>query len=100
VLKTNTALRSLHLGRNDIGDEGVQKLQQALRENSTLSSLWVPMCGLSDMGANHLLRMLCEHKVGWVVGWVFGWVVGWLGGWGTSWLASMSKPSLQRSTNW
>ena len=97
MIKTNSSLITLHLGKNDItkasmtylsdalkhnktletlsltgnraiGDEGVLILIQSLRYNTTLTTLLLKKCGIIDIGTNHLIRALyCDTSPGDVI---------------------------------
>ncbi|XP_044169044.1 nucleotide-binding oligomerization domain-containing protein 2-like, partial [Acropora millepora] len=58
ALRVNTSLSSLHLHANSIGDEGANSLAQALRVNTSLSSLELRYNSIGDEGANSLAQAL------------------------------------------
>ena len=58
ALRVNTSLSSLHLGYNSIGHQGANSLAQALRVNTSLSSLELRNNSIGDEGANSLAQAL------------------------------------------
>ena len=58
ALRVNTSLSSLDLSCNFIGDEGANSLAQALRVNTSLSSLDLSCNSIGDEGANSLAQVL------------------------------------------
>ena len=61
ALKVNTALLSLDLNGNKIGDKGAMELAKALRANSTLESLDLRYNGIRDRGAAALANSIKEN---------------------------------------
>ena len=58
-LKTNTSLENLDLGKNNIQDQGVQYLVEALiTSNKTLTKLHLQSNGITEVGAGYLADML------------------------------------------
>ena len=54
VMSINTGcatLRVLDIGGNDIGDEGLKILSEALQHNKSLTKLDIGQCGLSLKGS-------------------------------------------------
>ncbi|XP_067041353.1 protein NLRC3-like [Acropora muricata] len=58
ALRVNTSLSSLDLARNSIGNEGANSLAQALRVNTSLSSLALAFNSIGNEGANSLAQAL------------------------------------------
>ncbi|KUF98514.1 Asparagine synthetase [Phytophthora nicotianae] len=60
LLKTNKSLTTVSLSRNQIGDEGVEKLSKGLRENSQsgVKELNVTVVGISGLRENKTLQTL------------------------------------------
>ena len=59
ALASNTTLESLSLtGNVAIGDEGVAVLSGSLKHNATLKTLLLSKCGISSKGTNHLINGL------------------------------------------
>ncbi len=59
ALKVNTTLLVLSLmGNANIGDAGAKVLGEALRCNQTLTTLLLIKCGISDAGAQNILKAL------------------------------------------
>ena len=50
LLNVTTTLQHLYMSHNDIGDEGMAKISEALQHNNSLITLCVPNCGLSVKG--------------------------------------------------
>ena len=50
LLNVTPTLQHLYMYNNDIGDEGMAKISEALQHNKSLITLWVPECGLSVKG--------------------------------------------------
>jgi len=49
-LKRNCTLKVLHVDNNCIGDVGISQLMNGLKNNTTLTELYVVKCGLSAKG--------------------------------------------------
>ncbi|XP_074621745.1 uncharacterized protein LOC141880193 [Acropora palmata] len=62
ALRVNSSLSSLDLSDNSISDEGVNSLAQALRVNTSLSSLDLSSNSIGDEGANSLAEALRVNK--------------------------------------
>ncbi|KAL3774713.1 hypothetical protein HJC23_002013 [Cyclotella cryptica] len=63
ALKVNNTLEILSLtGNYAIGDEGARALGLSLKYNSSLKTLLLKKCGISDCGATHLLEALYCDK--------------------------------------
>ena len=59
ALKVNNTLEVLSLmGNRNIGDRGAESLGKALRCNETLTTLLLAKCGISGLGAVHILKAL------------------------------------------
>ena len=50
LLNVTHTLQHLSIGGNDIGDDGMAVLSEALERNKSLTELWVTECGLSVKG--------------------------------------------------
>ena len=50
LLNVTTTLQWLLTSNNDIGDEGMAIISEALQHNKSLTELWVAQCGLSVKG--------------------------------------------------
>ena len=50
VITGSATLRMLDVSDNDIGDEGMAIISEALQHNKSLTRLWVQTCGLSVKG--------------------------------------------------
>lgn len=50
LLKVTHTLQELSINNNDIGDEGMAVISEALHSNKSLTKLWVVKCGLSVKG--------------------------------------------------
>ena len=48
LLNVTTTLRCLYITKNDIGDEGMAIISEALQHNESLTTLKVAECGLSE----------------------------------------------------
>ena len=46
-----TTLKTFNIGKNDIGDEGMAMISEALQDNHSLNQLKVEECGLSAKGS-------------------------------------------------
>ena len=46
-------LQELIIGYNNIGDDGVAVISEALQHKKSLTKLWVHQCGLSAKGTVH-----------------------------------------------
>ena len=52
IITGSTTLRVLHVGWNEIGDDGISMISEELQHNNSLTELIVPSCGLSAKGQN------------------------------------------------
>ena len=50
IITGSATLRVLDVSRNDIGDEGMAVISEALQHNKSLTALIVVQCGLSVKG--------------------------------------------------
>ena len=50
LLSVTHTLQELHMYGNDISDDGMKKISQALKHNKSLTILNVAGCGLSEEG--------------------------------------------------
>ena len=50
LLNVTHTLQDLNMSSNDIGDEGMAAISEALRHNKSLTTLWVAQCELSVKG--------------------------------------------------
>ena len=50
IITGSATLRVLNVSRNDIGDDGMAVISEALQHNKSLTTLWVAQCGLSVKG--------------------------------------------------
>ena len=50
LLNVTHTLQELDIGGNDIGDDGIAVISEALQNNESLTTLTVPICGLSVKG--------------------------------------------------
>ncbi|KAG0230193.1 hypothetical protein BGW42_001112 [Actinomortierella wolfii] len=64
VLKTNTTLRELNLAYNVVSAEAVHELTLGLIENSTLESIILTNCRLTEDSAKSLAKVLTSPKTG------------------------------------
>jgi len=55
-------VRVLYLNDNNITDEGIMYLADALKTNSTLEELYLQYTAIGDKGLQHLLEMLAKNK--------------------------------------
>jgi Leucine-rich repeat (LRR) protein len=55
-----SAIKKLSVGCNDIGDEGALVFANALQNNSTLETLNLYRCGITDEGWAPFSRLLCD----------------------------------------
>jgi hypothetical protein len=58
----NSTLKKLHLGFNDITDDGAQHLAQMLKTNRTLTHLWLEQNHIGDRGIQFLAGILARHN--------------------------------------
>ena len=57
LLNVTATLQYLNMGGNDIGDEGMAMISEALKYNKSLTTLWVASCGFSVKGT-----VVCKMK--------------------------------------
>ena len=50
LLTATRTLQDLNMRDNDVGDEGIKVISEALQHNKSLTSLWILECGLSVKG--------------------------------------------------
>ena len=50
LLNVTHTLQDLDINYNDIGDDGMAVISEALQHNKSLTELWVDKCGLSVKG--------------------------------------------------
>ena len=50
IITGSATLRVLDVGYNDIGDDGMAVISEALQHNKSLTTLWIIYCGLSVKG--------------------------------------------------
>ena len=50
LLNVTHTLQELNINYNDIGDDGMAVISEALQHNKSLTTLWVGECGLSVKG--------------------------------------------------
>ena len=58
LLNVTHTLQELDIGNNDIGDDGIAEISEALQHNKSLTTLSVQWCGLSAKG-NVVCKMYC-----------------------------------------
>ena len=58
LLKVTNTLQELHMNSNDIGDDGMAVISEALQHNKSLTTLGVEECGLSVKST-----VVCVFKV-------------------------------------
>ena len=58
LLNVTHTLQELNIGCNDIGDDGIAVISEALQHNKSLTTLYVHGCGLSAKG-NVVCKMYC-----------------------------------------
>ena len=56
LLNVTPTLQCLAMNRNDIGDEGMAIISEALQHNKLLTKLWVSRCGLLVKGSSYSIR--------------------------------------------
>ncbi|KAK3598621.1 hypothetical protein CHS0354_037571 [Potamilus streckersoni] len=62
ALKTNSTLKKMSFDNNPVGDDGIQKITDGLRPNTTLTSLELEHVGMCDRGGKALLSLLIENS--------------------------------------
>ena len=50
LLSVTHTLQELNVNGNDIGDDGMAVISEALQHNKSFTTLWVVQCGLSVKG--------------------------------------------------
>ena len=50
IITGSATLRVLDVSHNDIGDDGMTVISEAIQHNKSLTELWVWQCGLSVKG--------------------------------------------------
>lgn len=58
MLNGSKLVKSLWLGRNPIGDNGLQKIFDSLKQNSSLKCLSISYCAMTDVGVTSLATAL------------------------------------------
>ena len=58
LLNVTHTLQELDIGWNDISDDGIAIISEALQHNKSLTTLYVQRCGLSAKG-NVVCKMYC-----------------------------------------
>ena len=58
LLNVTHTLQELYIGWNDISDDGIAEISEALQHNKSLTTLDVKRCGLSAKG-NVVCKMYC-----------------------------------------
>ena len=58
ILSVTHTLQELNVGSNDIGDDGIAVISEALQHNKSLTILWVEQCGLSVKGT-----VVCNYRM-------------------------------------
>ena len=53
LLNVTHTLQELNIGGNNIGDDGIAVISEALQHNKLFTTLWVCECGLSAKGTVH-----------------------------------------------
>ena len=61
ILHSTSAISALDLGDNPIGDQGLQPIFDALKQNTSLKYLKICGCGMTDAGVASLAYGLCEN---------------------------------------
>ena len=54
LLNVTHALQELKIGTNNIGDDGIAVISEALQHNKLFTKLWVYQCGLSAKGTVYI----------------------------------------------
>lgn len=64
LLNVTCTLQVLHISGNNMGDEGMEMISQALQRNTqhTITELWVAQCGLSVKGSN-TVKYMCRMNI-------------------------------------
>jgi NLR family CARD domain-containing protein 3 len=65
ILKVNTSLSELSLGCNNVGNDGVTALGEALKVNRSLSGLYLDGNNVGDEGAVAIADVLKFNKTLW-----------------------------------
>ena len=53
LLNVTHTLQELQISDNNIGDDGIAVISEALQHNKSFTTLWVQDCGLSAKGTVH-----------------------------------------------
>ena len=53
LLNVTHTLQELDIDANNIGDDGIAVISEALQHNKSFTTLWVDQCGLSAKGIIH-----------------------------------------------
>ena len=53
LLNVTHTLQELNIIHNNIGDDGIAVISEALQHNKSVTTLWVQECGLSAQGSYH-----------------------------------------------
>ena len=56
LLDVTHTLQKLGIGGNDIGDDGIAVISEALQHHKSFTTLWVDKCGLSAKGTVHSIQ--------------------------------------------
>ena len=51
LLKVSHTLQKLYINNNDIGDDGIKVISEALQYNKSLTTLMIEKCGISAKGS-------------------------------------------------
>ena len=51
LLNVTHTLQQLYIGRNNIGDDGIAVISEALQHNKSFTTLRIEQCGLSPKGS-------------------------------------------------
>ena len=60
IITGSATLRVLDVGYNDIGDDGMAVISEALQHNKSLTTLEVEKCGLSVKGTVVCVCIICK----------------------------------------
>ena len=56
LLNVTQTLQELYIGANNIGDDEIAVISEALQHNKSFTKLWVYQCGLSAKGTVHSIE--------------------------------------------
>ena len=63
LLNATHTLEAINIANNDIGDDGIAVISEALQHNKSLTKLWIGRCGLSGKGIiikfNFIIEFTC-----------------------------------------